>query len=186
MEAKGGSSKVNAKLVAFVEGLAVLKKSDGALARVPVDKLSEADVEYLKDVVKVHPKAYVVFGIVSAVASGSEVTITVADKHQEIVLFGIAPPKLGQFYHDDAKEALSRKITGKHVWFEWSERNDKKKPVGILYHNGRNVNLDMLAEGMAWCDQKQTADPKLLNAESVAKARRIGLWQNPDAEAPWE
>ncbi len=184
--AKGGAFKVNATLAAFVEGVAVLQKADGKFARVPLDKLSEADVQYLKEIIKVHPKAYLITGTVTSIVTGSEVIITSADGPHEVALFGIASPREDQYYHMEAKEALAKRISNKQVWFEWAEKSDAGKPLGVLYHNGQNINLELVAEGLAWCDPKYTAAEKFLNAQTIAKSKRIGLWQNPDPKAPWE
>ncbi len=183
---RGGSFKVQAKLVAFVEGLAVLQKDDGKFVRVPLDKLAETDVQYIQGLIKVHPKAYLIMGKVTTVTSGSELVIDSGNWPRSVELFAIASPKQGQFYHDESKATLAAKVAGKYVWLEWTEKSESGNPLGVLYLNGRNINLDLLSEGVALCDPKYTAEPKFVNAETIAKSRHLGIWQRPDVKPPWE
>ena len=61
--------------------------------------------------------------------------------------------------------------------------------VAVIYVDGRNINLEMVAEGWAWAAQKTRKPPvhsDYLLAEEQARAKRLGLWMQENPQPPWE
>ena len=61
--------------------------------------------------------------------------------------------------------------------------------VGIVYLNSRNINLEMVQEGLAWAYREYLQRPyasEYLDAEKEARAKRLGLWQQFNPQPPWE
>jgi endonuclease YncB( thermonuclease family) len=57
--------------------------------------------------------------------------------------------------------------------------------VGHILIDGRDVNLEMLEEGMAWHYEKYDHNKRLRKAEQSAWAAKEGLWSDGDAVPPW-
>jgi micrococcal nuclease len=61
--------------------------------------------------------------------------------------------------------------------------------VAVLRYAGRDINLEMVAEGMAWAYRQFLQRPyasEYLGAEDRARARRAGLWRDANPQPPWE
>lgn len=53
--------------------------------------------------------------------------------------------------------------------------------------DGRDLNQELVRSGMAWWYRKYAASDKTLEKlEDEARSEKIGLWSDPNAEAPWE
>ncbi|NJK93968.1 MAG: thermonuclease family protein [Bacteroidales bacterium] len=60
------------------------------------------------------------------------------------------------------------------------------RTIGTLYVDGININLLSVQKGYSWHFKKYSSDPELSSAEVQAKKEKKGLWEDPDAIAPWE
>lgn len=60
------------------------------------------------------------------------------------------------------------------------------RTVGHVLVDGRDVNLQMLEEGMAWHYTKYDKNVRLSRAEGEARAAKRGLWQDRDPVPPWD
>jgi micrococcal nuclease len=184
--ARAGGFKVIAKFEKMVDGQVELSKKTGGVAKVTLEKLAAADVDYVRNILSMHPKAKVVMGKVLAVASSHSLLLSEDGTQKFVELYGIATPEPGEDVYHEAKEALTNMVVDKHVWVEWTETNKDSKLIGIVYVDGRNVNLELVAAGMAWHDIWVSADPRLANAEFIAREKKLGLWKVPNSVPPWE
>jgi endonuclease YncB( thermonuclease family) len=50
----------------------------------------------------------------------------------------------------------------------------------------RDINLEMLEEGMAWHYKKYDKNKRLSEAEESARVAKKGLWQDRDPDPPWD
>jgi len=98
--------------------------------------------------------------------------------------------KQGQPYGEESFEALRSKLSGKKVRVDVTDRDEHNRVVGIVYLNGRDINKEMIEEGNGWAYRKYLQGkpyaPDYLNAESVARRKRIGLWREDNPVAPWK
>jgi endonuclease YncB( thermonuclease family) len=97
--------------------------------------------------------------------------------------------KLGQPYGDEAYNALGSKILSKKVKVEIMDIDRYRRTVGIVYLNGKNINLEMVKEGWAWAYKEYLDRPyasEYLDAEKEARAKRFGLWRQLNPQPPWE
>jgi endonuclease YncB( thermonuclease family) len=60
------------------------------------------------------------------------------------------------------------------------------RTLARLVVEGRDINLAMVADGLAWHFTRYSNDPALAAAEAEARAARIGLWADEAPVAPWE
>jgi endonuclease YncB( thermonuclease family) len=143
------------------------------------------------------------------VADGDTVTVLDSNNVQhKIRLAGIHAPEKGQPFADRSKQGLSWAVMGKPVRVEWSRQDRYGRLVGKVWVSSPDMacartaapdcpkNLDVnraqLSVGLAWHDKEyereQSPEDRAAYAfeENEARARRVGLWSEPDPVAPWD
>ena len=133
-------------------------------------------------------------GKVIGVADGD--TVKVLDDTNTthtIRLLGIDAPEKAQAFGTRAKHSLSELAYGQTVTVKWRKRDRYGRIVGTLHNRrGDDLNLRQVQRGMAWhyADYQREQLPAdretYAEAEVEARQRRIGLWADPHAEAPWQ
>lgn len=142
-----------------------------------------------------------VAGTVTKVSDGD--TIHLATPEQTILkvrLYGIDAPetpkinqrtghvnKPGQPYGDEAWKALESKIMGKQVKIDILDIDKYRRMVGMIYFDGRNINLEMVNEGCAEAFIEYLKEPYkkvFLEAEREARSTKKGIWSLPNYERP--
>ena len=125
---------------------------------------------------------------VVGVSDGDTFTAINRDSLQmRIRIYGIDAPEKGQDFGKRAKKALSDYIFGKKVTIDVQSQDSWGRYVSYVYTpDGRDVSLMMLQDGMAWHFKKYDSSEKYSRAESDARAKRIGIWSQPNPVAPWE
>jgi endonuclease YncB( thermonuclease family) len=116
-------------------------------------------------------------------------TLTGLDESQtqfKVRLDAIDAPELGQPFGQASKRALSGKVFGKDVVVIAKTRDKYGRTVGHVMVDGRDVNLEMLEEGMAWHYAKYDHNKRLDRAAEGAKAARLGLWSDASSVPPWD
>lgn len=125
-------------------------------------------------------------GTIVGITDGDTVKLLTEDDQQvKIRLDGIDAPEKKQAFGDASKKCLSTLIFGKKVSVETKGLDMYKRTLGIIIHDGLNVNLEMVKLGFAWRFDKYSNDQALLDAQNAAKAQSLGLWANPNPVAPW-
>ena len=104
----------------------------------------------------------------------------------KIRLDAIDAPELGQPFGQASKKALSEKVFGKDVVVIPKTKDKYGRTVGHILIDGRDVNLLMLEEGMAWHYKHYDHNARLARAEEEARAAKKGLWSDGDPVPPWE
>ena len=97
--------------------------------------------------------------------------------------------KPGQFYGEEARIALGKKLYDKKVKLDVMDIDKYRRLVSIVYLDGKNINQEMVAEGCAWAYRKyldKALASDFIQLEEQAKAKRLGLWQYDKPEPPWE
>lgn len=76
---------------------------------------------------------------------------------------------------------------------EWTKKDRYGRIVGkLISKQGRDLNLEQVTLGMAWhykkYEKEQSLDDRRLYAaaEEAARAKRVGLWADPDPVPPWD
>ena len=151
--------------------------------------------------------------VVTAVADGD--SLVVRKKHHQahelpqeirVRLEGVDAPEFGQPFHRRAKQFVSDKLLGKTVMVLPHELDRYGRLVARVFLLPRDFtreladisNLDseslrqvddlswqLLNNGLAWHFERYNDDPALAKAAVHARARQLGLWQDPHAIAPW-
>lgn len=125
-------------------------------------------------------------GKVTKVSDGD--TVWVTDKkgeREKIRLNGIDAPESTQAFGKEATKMLQTKIGFKEVKVVYDGRDMYSRILGTIYYKGKDINLEMVAEGGAWV-YYTNKDPAYLEALSAAKSAKKGLWKDSKAINPYE
>ena len=131
-------------------------------------------------------------GEVIGLSDGDTITVLDASNvRHKIRLAGIDAPESKQAFGNVSKQHLAELVFRKHVTVEGQKLDRFGRTVGKVYLGELDVCLEQIRAGLAWWFEKyqsdQTVEDRLSyrEAESIARARRIGLWADPDPIAPW-
>lgn len=140
--------------------------------------------------------AELIRGMVKTVYDGDTLLVAVRSQGRLTVrLYGIDAPETakpdrpGQAYGEMAKRVLMYKLLGKAVVVEVREQDQYGRAVGIVRQNNRDINAEMVAEGMAWAYRQYLEGPyasEYLRLEETARRHRLGLWRQANPQPPWE
>lgn len=145
-------------------------------------------------------------GLVVGVSEGDRIVVNSSGNEIRVKLYGIVPPqgpkidkvtglyKQGQPYAEESFRSLSSKVLHQVVKVEIRrmlvfKEEPRHLAVAVVYLDGRNVNMEMLAEGWGWVDRKFMSRIDYIHysaAERVARSRREGLWLQDRPQPPWE
>lgn len=135
-------------------------------------------------------------GMVRAVYDGDTVLLTTREESRLVVrLYGIdapetmKPDKPGQPYGDISKRTLMYKIMGRRVAAEIMEIDRYKRAVAVIRYGGRDINREMVSEGLAWAYRRYLQGPyesEYIAGETRARSRRAGVWRESNPRPPWE
>ncbi len=138
----------------------------------------------------------VVEGMVRAVYDGDTILLaTRAQSRFKVRLYGIDAPEAGgpdspgQPFGGVARRTLMFKIMGREVSAEVVESDEYRRAVAVIRYSGRDINREMLSEGMAWAYRRYLSGPyasDYIEAEYQARASHRGLWRSANPVPPWE
>jgi endonuclease YncB( thermonuclease family) len=120
-------------------------------------------------------------------------------------LAAIDAPEHGQPFGDQSKRSLTRMALNKDARLVWVERDDYGRLVAKLWVTPDDApcrttpcpmtldaGLAQITSGLAWHfkryerDQSEEDRHRYADAETEARARTLGLWQDPAAAPPWD
>lgn len=110
-------------------------------------------------------------------------------------LYGIDAPETaknntpGQPYGEEAAKELKKLILGQTVEVTLRGQKSYKREVCIINKEGTDINLEMVKRGYAWAYRQFLKRPyasEYIEAESEARAKKLGLWQDVKPTPPWE
>lgn len=113
----------------------------------------------------------------------------------KVRLYGIDAPEVatpdsaGQPFGAVARRVLMYKLLGRVVTVSPQDQDQYGRLVGVVRLDGRDVNAEMVAEGLAWAYRQYLQGPYASvyrGLEENARRRRLGLWRQPNPMPPWE
>lgn len=126
-------------------------------------------------------------GKVVKVSDGDTITVLDSQKVQhKIRLNKIDAPESKQAYGKVSKEHLAGFIAGKEVRVDWSKRDKYGRVLGEIFVGDLNVNLQMVRDGYAWHYKHFDNTESYAQAESEARAKKLGLWKDAHPVNPYE
>jgi len=124
---------------------------------------------------------------VVGVHDGDSITCLTDDNRQlKVRLDAIDAPELGQPFGQASKNALSDMVFGKTVTVIEKKKDRWGRTVAHVLVEGKDTNLMMLEQGMAWHYTEYSSNKRLQRAEDEARAKRTGLWSDRDPVPPWD
>jgi len=132
---------------------------------------------------------------VTRVASGDMIYVKDSSGQSSRIRFlGIDAPETKMEYGKQSQKALKKILdaAGKKVQVVYKERDVHNRIIGKVIADGKDVNYEMIKSGNAWYFKRYAkdvdpADRKLYaEADKEARAKKLGLWADPDPVPPWE
>lgn len=129
-------------------------------------------------------KSYKVIGV----KDGDTVEILMDGKPQVVRLSHIDCPEKKQPFGNNAKQFASDLCFGKKVKLStgWKKDRNKRLLAEIILSNGKNLNKELVKNGLAWHYKKYSKDNSYDDLEKYARKLKLGLWTNKSPTAPWE
>ena len=126
-------------------------------------------------------------GTVLTVADGDTMTLQVDGQKVKVRLQGIDCPERQQAYGQEAGDFIRDQVQGKQVEVRKLGVDQYDRVLGEVFLNGKNLNKELLREGLAWWYEKHARDrTDYRDLQDEAKREGRGLWSDPDAIPPWE
>jgi micrococcal nuclease len=125
-------------------------------------------------------------GKVVSVTDGDTIKLLQGEKLYKIRLNGIDAPEMGQAYGRKSKEYLASLVFGKRVAVIVRDTDRYGRYVGDLLIDGKSASAELVAAGLAWHYVYYSKDEKLAALEKEARAKKLGLWADPNPIPPWE
>ncbi len=136
--------------------------------------------------------AWTLQGQVVAIVNGDTIRVRDERKVQHTVrLAGIDAPEKFQKHAQRSEDALREFVFQKYVTVEVPRQGGSPRAGKVLVE-GRDVSLELLADGFAWYDKSRVqalSEPDrraYAAAEADARQRRVGLWRDSKPIPPWE
>jgi endonuclease YncB( thermonuclease family) len=134
-----------------------------------------------------------VIGRVVGVYDGDTLTLVSGGAEQhKIRLAGIDAPEKRQPFSQQSKERLSILVFDRIVRVTWNKRDRYGRIVGKVFLNDVDVNLEMVASGLAWHYRRYQIEQSIADrrkyalAENRARSAHLGLWRELKPVPPWE
>ena len=124
-------------------------------------------------------------GKVIRVIDGDTVDVLVDGHPVRIRLAQIDAPEHDQPFGTRSKQQLAAFIYRRNVSVEESGHDRYRRTIGTIFVDGKDVNREMVAAGMAWAFRRYLKDSRVLELEHAAQLARRGLWIDPAPIAPW-
>jgi endonuclease YncB( thermonuclease family) len=141
--------------------------------------------------------AYKLTGKVVRVSDGDTVNLLVENKQERIRLASIDAPETahgssqpGQPFGEASRKNLAEYVAGKTLTVVCFEKDHYDRHICDIPVNGTTANRLQVEQGYAWANQqakgKFLRDKSLVDLEKTARQKKLGLWAEPGAVAPWE
>lgn len=209
---KEGEPQENLALSIVRAGLARVKKPTTEIIRSDIEELIQAEDQAIKDGLEIHSKKEGIVrniiqgnpselfsklknksfvGIVEQVRSGHSLRVLYnenKDNFQELNLYlsGVECPE-----NEEANFAKEAKFFTEYFTLNREinialDAVDKRNYYGTINVGGRNINEEILADGLGkyveWSGQRSSISEKLKAAEKKAQENRIRIWSQMEAQ----
>lgn len=128
-------------------------------------------------------------GKVVSIADGDTIRVLHNGKEEEIRLYGIDTPEIGQAFGQKAKDLTSALVAGRKIEVQQKDVDSYGRTVGLVFVDGNNLNELIVKNGSAWVYQQHCRENFCANWSKLqAKARdqKKGLWGEAIIVPPWE
>lgn len=124
---------------------------------------------------------------VIGVKDGDTIEILFEKRPQVVRLAHVDTPEKKQPFGTKAKQFVSDFCFGKTVKIVIAGKPDRyKRWIAEVFYNNQNLNKELVRNGLAWHFKKYSNNPNYAELENIARAKKVGLWQDKSPIAPWE
>jgi endonuclease YncB( thermonuclease family) len=124
---------------------------------------------------------------VVAVSDGDTITVLDGTTQVKVRLNGVDCPEKRQPFGARAKQLTSELAFGKTVTVRPFGKDRYGRVLGdVVLPDGRVLNEELVAAGMAWHYTRYSKDETLARLERRAREARVGVWSEGRPVAPWE
>lgn len=123
-----------------------------------------------------------------AIKDGDTVVALLDNKTQEILrLADVDCPENRQPFGKNAKQFTSSQVFGKNIIFYRVGKDRYRRTIAkIFYDNEKYLSAEIIKAGFGWWYYKASKNFKLKDVEILAKKKKLGLWSDKNAIAPWD
>lgn len=117
------------------------------------------------------------------VIDGDTLVIECDKNRRTVEIDGIDAPEIGQPWGKEVRSFVRDMVKGREVEVEIveSSQNVIRARVSV---NGADLSELLVSRGLAWVPEG--GDAELSRLSEQAKELPCGLWNDPDAQAPWD
>ena len=123
---------------------------------------------------------------VIAVMDGDTLMVLRGSEKIKIRLVNIDAPEKSQAYGKESRDALLASVLKKQVRVSSQAVDNYGRMIAEIHVNGRSVNEEMVASGMAWEYSHFHRNKHYLALQSAAQQAHLGLWSQTDKPVPPE
>ncbi len=128
--------------------------------------------------------------VILRAADGGEVNVRLSSiDAPEVSHVKREPGRYGQPFGQASKHFLARLVAHREVHATCFEQDRYGRQDCELFVDGKSVNRELVATGMAWANMaargRYLRDPAIPKLELDARQARAGLWSDADPIAPW-
>ncbi len=116
-------------------------------------------------------------------------TVEVLDDHNKTTMLRLAEvdcPEKKQPFGNAAKQFTSNMVYRKNVSYIITNKDRYGRSVAKVYYKNKYLSAELIKNGMGWHYKKHSRSKELALLEQNSRARRVGLWADPNAIAPWD
>jgi endonuclease YncB( thermonuclease family) len=127
-------------------------------------------------------------GKVIKISDGDTITILLKGKEQKkLRLAEVDCPEKGQAFGKNARQFTSDKVFGKTITFIETDTDRYGRTIAkVYYDNGKYLSEELIRAGLGWWYYSFSKNSSLGELQNKAQYKKIGLWQDVHAVAPWE
>ncbi len=127
-------------------------------------------------------------GKVIKIKDGDTVVVLLADKSQQTLrLAEVDCPENGQSFGSNARRFTADQVFGKTVVFYKIGKDRYGRGVaGVFYDGDKYLSKEIVKAGFGWWYFKASKNTELQKLQDEAKQKKLGLWSDTKAIAPWE
>lgn len=124
---------------------------------------------------------------VIGVSEGDSITVKHERREVRIRLRGVDCPEKGQPYFKEARRFTTFMADGRDVLVKPLGKDGRGRTIAdVILPGGKSLNQELLQEGLAWWDRKNSSDQAMKDLQDIAEAGKRGLWSQPKPIPPWE
>ena len=126
-------------------------------------------------------------GELGFVPDGDSFNLLLKDKTIiKVRLKGIDAPERGQSFSLESRSALLKKLKPESFRIRHEGLDDYGRVLGTLFVGDRNINQEMVREGLAWAYVFKGRQEAYGEEEKLARDKKLGLWGEGTPIAPWD